>query len=771
MKKEIELLAPGGDIDSIKAAILAGANAIYCGLDKFNARNRAENIIFEDIQGILRLAHKNNCEIFLTLNIILLESEFSTVIKLLNKLINTSIDGIIVQDLGLLYLLSKYYPSLKVHASTQLTTHNEGQIKFLSKLAATRVNLSRELDIKEINDLSTIAHQNNVLTEVFVHGSNCISFSGLCYMSSVNSGNSGNRGRCSQPCRDQYLTTAEGKDFPLNIKDNSAFSDLKELYNAGVDSVKIEGRIKKYHYVYTVVDTWRKQLNNFYQHSEISIDSSQLRKVFNRDFSNSFLKGDINKSVFIDNPRDNSAIYYSEHLNKKEANSSSDNLSIAKKELYDIKTEIITDVKSQIEKLSVDKIPLAIIVSGESGSPLKVKVESIDKSFTIFSTSNLASSGQNLENNKLKSSNKKTSQSIDKELIISRFKTINDTEYFIDKLDLEYLQNNLVIPFKELTVIKKRILFVLNGERETLEPMVIPAIKKQANRNLPSAHNKPSLLLLISSQTDLNLCNDSSAEVYFELPNSFNHKYSELVELFSNNKELIPWFPSVLIGEDYHAAVKFLQQIQPQRIVTNNTGIAFEAFEQGINWTAGPFLNLVNSYSLLCLKEMFNCSGAFISNEINKNQIKRIKKPDDFKLYYSIYHPIVLMTSKVCFFHQVTGCKKYIVDNSCIQKCEKSSFITNLKETSYFIKKTKGNFHNIYNESNFLNADIISDFPDIFSGLLIDLRDIKTETKIENDKSGTVQLFENYINGKQNSTEQLKQSINPSTYTQYIKGI
>ncbi len=118
-------------------------------------------------------------------------------------------------------------------------------------------------------------------------------------MSSVHGGNSGNRGRCSQPCRDQYLTTAEGKDFPLNIKDNSAYSDLRALSNAGVDSIKIEGRIKKYHYVYTVVSSWRKQLQSFYDQDKVNSDDSDLRKVFNRGFSSSFLKGDINKEVFI----------------------------------------------------------------------------------------------------------------------------------------------------------------------------------------------------------------------------------------------------------------------------------------------------------------------------------------------------------------------------------------------------------------------------------------------------------------------------------------
>ncbi|MCK5028995.1 MAG: U32 family peptidase, partial [Bacteroidales bacterium] len=133
MKRKIELLAPGGDIDSIKTAILTGADAVYCGLNKFNARNRAANISFEDLQGIIRLAHKNSCKVFLTLNIIVLDSEIPALIKLLNRLVNTHIDGVIVQDLGLLYLLSKYFKGLKIHASTQLTTHNKGQIQFLSK--------------------------------------------------------------------------------------------------------------------------------------------------------------------------------------------------------------------------------------------------------------------------------------------------------------------------------------------------------------------------------------------------------------------------------------------------------------------------------------------------------------------------------------------------------------------------------------------------------------------------------------------------------------
>lgn len=761
MKREIELLAPGGDVDSIKAAILAGANAVYCGLDKFNARSQAKNISLDSLPGILRLAHKNDCEVFLTLNIIIIEREIPALIGLLNKLANTTLDGIIIQDLGVFYLISKYFPSLNIHASTQMTTHNVGQIKFLSKLNATRVNLSRELNIDEITSLTSAAHENDMLTEVFVHGSNCISFSGLCYMSSVTGGNSGNRGQCSQPCRDEYLTTAEGKNFPLNIKDNSAFSDVTVLADAGVDSVKIEGRIKKYHYVHTVVETWRKQLDSFYAQEKLEGDNSNLRNVFNRDFSDSFLKGDVSRDIFIDSPRDNSAIHRAEvkfgALDQNSTVVKKDNeLSIAKQELYDIKTEIISNVYEQIEKMSVEKAPLIISLSGKIGELLKVVIKTQETSFELFSDSKLI----NID------SNKSSSASIDEALLLKRFKAINDTEYFIEQLSLEGFQNNLFIPFKELTLIKNKIVFELNNKKEVFSHIELPKLEKQNDEKVT-----PSLSLLISSGNDLHLCDETSADIYFQIPNHFKNKLTDLVALFKNNEKLIPWFPAVLMGENYIAAVDLLEQLQPERIVTNNTGIAFAAYEKGIAWTAGPYMNLVNSYSLLCLKEYFNCDGAFISNEISQNQIKKIIKPDNFNLTYSISHPIVLMTTIACMFHQVSGCKKNIVDDKCIQRCKNSASITNLKDVSYYIDKEKGGYHTVYNETDFLNTDIVNDIPDVFNNFFIDLRDIQTNTKVDMDKLKIVKLFESHLHGASDSTAKLKQNIHPTTDSQYSRGI
>uniref|UniRef100_UPI00356A4BD4 peptidase U32 family protein n=1 Tax=Ancylomarina sp. TaxID=1970196 RepID=UPI00356A4BD4 len=508
MERKIELLAPGGDIEAIKAAILAGANAIYCGLDKFNARNRAANISFDDLQGILRLAHQHDCEIFITLNIIIIESEIPALINLLNKLANTSIDGVIVQDLGMLYLLNKYYKSLDVHASTQMTTHNEGHIKFLSNLDVSRVNLSRELNIKEIKELSSIGHENQILTEVFVHGSNCISFSGLCYISSVTGGNSGNRGRCSQPCRDKYVRTAEGKDYPLNLKDNSAYFDIKELYEAGVYSLKIEGRIKKADYVYAVVNSWKKNIQSLYKKQKGGTDNSALYKVFNRDFSNTFLKGDINKGMFIDNPRDNTI----KHLSEKKNYASAQELEVAHLALYQEKDDLKSFIKKNIKELDASKAYLRIRLSGECDQPLKLSVETPEASFDLLSEVPLLRKG---------------SEVLNKEMVLKRFKSINETAYYIDELDMDHLGADLFIPYKELTSLKKRLLFILNGSKECIDPMTLPSLKKSE-----ALTEQAKLSILISSKDDLSLCDEDTGDIYFQLPNSFQNKLTEYLDLF-----------------------------------------------------------------------------------------------------------------------------------------------------------------------------------------------------------------------------------------------
>ena len=661
-RDQFELLAPGGDLDSIKAAIAAGADAIYCGLDRFNARNRATNLTLDNLNGVLHLAHQHNCKIFLTLNVLILESEIPAIIRLLSQLNTTSIDGVIVQDLGLAYILKHHFPQLDVHASTQLNTHNEGQILFLNQLTASRVNLSRELNIDEIKHLAQFGRQHNVMMEVFVHGSYCIGFSGLCYISSARNGASGNRGRCSQPCREQYLPTKTGYNYPLNMKDNSAFGDLEALAAAGVYSLKVEGRIKKSHYVYTVVDNWRKQIDRLCDGVELSGDTRELYTVFNRDFSNAFLQGDFGKSMYIDNPRDHAVKHFSQIYQCQTV----EDVQKVKKKLYDDKTTIIENVAQVTDKLTIES-------KGNSGRSLKGSVD---------------------------------------------------------------------------------------------VPILPPLVHAQ------SMSLAPRLSVLLSSPEEVALSDNAHIDVYYQMPMGLASELASMIDLFQANPNLKPWFQAILIGDDFQAAETFLQTIQPELLVTNNSGVGMLAKKLGLAWIAGPQMNTVNSYSLLCLHQEFAAQGAFISNELNLKQMRHIKRPQNMRSYYSIYHPNTLLTSRQCLFQQTEGCRKIKVNKGCLKRCEKRTSIINLKDNPYVVQKHKGSHNSIYSENNVLNIQVLKDLPHHFTDVLIDLRDIETETKVAASKVELIDQFLELLTELSEPTiTTLTATISPTSNTQYLKGI
>jgi len=770
MVPKIELLAPGGDVEAIKAAIIAGADAVYCGLDTFNARNRATNISFDQLVGVIRLAHQYQCEIFLTLNVVILEREFSSLAKLLTKLANTTLDGVIVQDIGMFYLLKKHFPTLDIHASTQLTTHNIGQIPFLKKLGASRVNLSRELNLREITAMAAVGKKHNTLTEVFVHGSLCVAFSGLCYSTSASVGNSGNRGRCSQACREEYQPTETGNKFPLNIKDNSAFFDLPALIEAGVHSFKIEGRIKGASYVHTVVDSFRKQIDGFLKTGELLEDGERLYKVFNRDFSNAFLRGDLNQSMFIENPRDNSKYHAVDQSNAI----SVVQIQEVEQELNDEKQLINASVDDKIKHLSIDKIPLTLTISGKLDQPLTLTVTTKELSQQQpFADANDSDKGVDIKSFELKSHSnlvKSGKLSIDRETVEKRFKSFNNAEFNLIELCTHALDDGLSIPFKELTVLKNQAALLLNNSKPVIAEVQLPKLVRHPKVTAP-VDAKAELSILICDESDVELASLTTADIYFKLPEAYKRGCTKYVGFLKENPRLIPWFSSVLIGKDYDVAVNILEQVRPELIVTNNTGIAYEANRLGIQWIAGPFLNTTNSYALLAMQEGFDCKGAFISNEINRQQIRNIARPENFKLFYSIYHPILLMASRQCFFQQSVGCEKPRIDNGCMLSCDKSTSITNLKGVSFAIDKQKAGYPSIYNQDQFLNTEIIEDLSDLFDGFMIDLTNIGSGDKKMPEKALLITQFEELLKGNSTVPETLNIMVPESTDSQYHTGL
>lgn len=296
--------------------------------------------------------------------------------------------------------------------------------------------------------------------------------------------------------------------------------------------------------------------------------------------------------------------------------------------------------------------------------------------------------------------------------------------------------------------------------------MKLPGLKRATKQN-----RTPTLSVLISSPEDIDVCRNAEVDIYFQLPGGFKNQKTQLIELFKQNSALTPWFPSILIGDDYLAALEFLEQLHPALIATNNTGVAYEAYKKRIPWIAGPSLNIANSYSLLCLKENFNCKGAFLTNEISCMQMKPIREPGGFSLYYTIYQPVELMSSRQCLFHQVTRCEKHAIDQSCLPQCEKTSTITNLKGERFLIEKSKGNYHRIFSAANMLNTDVFSEVPDCFTGFSIDLRHIKTETITTVGKTTLIALFKAHLSADARATQQLITHIRPAQNKQYESGL
>lgn len=517
-----------------------------------------------------------------------------------------------------------------------------------------------------------------------------------------------------------------------------------------MDSLKIEGRIKGAHYVYTVVENWRKNINTFIETGELYEDDSNLHKVFNRGLTNKFLKGNLTKDMFIDNPRDNSVNYAVDQSNAIDVVQ----IQEVKQELYTDKNAIGATLEEKVKSLSIDKIAITIAFKAVLGEPLTVIItpsKDDQETFEVKSTSLLSEAGQ---------------KSITSKELEKRFKGVITPDYLLEGYDFSELGDNLAVPFRELSELKEKVAFLLNGSKEVIKHTDVAALVQQ-----PKVEEKPTLSMLISDVADLNICDVTDADIYFKLPESFKKRDKTYINIFLENPRLIPWFPAVLIGKDYDEAVKVLEEAKPTRIVTNNTGIAYKAFEMGIAWIAGPLLNTTNSHALITMKEALNCAGAFISNEINKGQIKHIRRPENFKLVYSIYHPILMMTSRQCFFQQTVGCNKPSIEAGCMLKCEKATTITNVKGISFAVDKQKGGYPSIYNHEQFLNMDIVTDLSDLFDEFFIDLTNIGGGSKEQANKVELVKHFEKLLNGDTSVQEELFTMVPINTNDQYQQGL
>ena len=281
----MKIVAPAGNMERFYAAVKAGAQEIYMGLKGFGARRNAENFTLEEYKEAIDYAHKRGVKIFLTLNTIMMEKEMEFLYPNLKVLYEHGLDAVIVQDLGYFKYMKENFPNMEYHGSTQMTVGNHYEAEYLRKLGFTRVVLPREMTFEEIKK---IRENTSIELEIFVSGALCICYSGNCYMSSFIGSRSGNRGMCAQPCRKKYENSSGEKGYLLSPKDQLlGFEEIKKLKDIGIESIKIEGRMKDPNYVFETVSYYRDLIDGIKAQEKSS-------ELFNRGYSKGYFYGNDN---------------------------------------------------------------------------------------------------------------------------------------------------------------------------------------------------------------------------------------------------------------------------------------------------------------------------------------------------------------------------------------------------------------------------------------------------------------------------------------------
>lgn len=314
----IELLAPAGNFEALRAAVDNGADAVYIGGEKFSARKNADNFDLDTMQRALDYAHKRKVKVYGAVNTLISDNEVDELLHYAYDILKAGIDGMIVQDIGIAHLLRETLPHLRLHASTQMAVHNTAGVRYLKEFGFKRVVLARETSLADIKAILAI---KDIEIETFVHGALCVAYSGQCLLSSMIGARSGNRGQCAQPCRLKYkLVDEKGANVAsdivgehlLSTRDLNMLHDLPKLIESGISSLKIEGRMKRPEYVAVVVDKYRKAIDNYYQtgKSDISVaDDADIRQIFNRDFTNGYYFGNNGRDLMSYSRADNRGVY------------------------------------------------------------------------------------------------------------------------------------------------------------------------------------------------------------------------------------------------------------------------------------------------------------------------------------------------------------------------------------------------------------------------------------------------------------------------------
>lgn len=672
--KKPELLAPVGNIEVLKAAVFAGADAVYLGGKEFNARLNAENFSREELTDVIEYCHLFNKKVYVTINILIKDKEIKDVLEYIQYLYSINVDAIIIQDMGLFFLIKKIFSSLPIHSSTQMFIHSIYGVQLLENLGFERTVLARELTGKEIKN---IVNKSKSEIKIFNHGAMCICYSGQCLMSSMIGGRSGNRGCCAQPCRKNYELWENNKKidegYLLSPKDLNATSVFGDIIDSGVHSLKIEGRKKNADYVYTVVSAYRKLIDSYHKFNKAKITNKELKnveQVFNRKFTTGYFTkekltqdelivkdmpknrgvyiGEINKihsnlvyvilsesigigdGLLIKGKENEFGVYLDDFYNKDNKKITQGNvgdtilLKIRKKvklgdKIYKTKNSIL---EKEIKKILSEDFPCKLPIKGQFvfkfNEPIYSKIQYNNICVEYYSRLKIE---------------KAINKAIDKERVEKQINKLGGTPFYFEELTLD-VEDNISIPISQINEIRriqiKKLIYEITDKKRT--KIEIETIEKELKSNITKRNIIKKKLVIKTDRVELidEIIKSDVDEIIFGGDIEFNlNKYLQVINKSkSNNKDIIIAFPTVTRKNYLYNLLNHmdkLKHIDMDGVLLSNYELINIFLNSGIPIEVDYNMHIFNKYTLMQFKEL-NIKLAYLSVELNNNEIDYLTK-------------------------------------------------------------------------------------------------------------------------------------------------
>lgn len=680
-----ELLAPAGSYDILVIAVNAGANAVYLAGQNYGARAFAKNFTIEEIEKAVNYAHLNDVKIHVTVNTLINNFEIIDVISYLFKLYQIGVDAVIVQDFGIIQLLKKLIPDLEVHASTQMALSNYSAIKWAYDNNIKRIVLPREKSIEEIKQIHDQLEKDNLKMdlEAFGHGALCYCVSGNCYMSSYNSGRSGNRGACAQPCRREYRLKYRGYNvgngFLLSTHDLATYNNIQAISDAGVTSLKLEGRMKSGDYIGTIVNSYRNIIDG-----NPGDWQKDLHLVFNRRFTNGYIMNDKPGEVMGRGSSGHEGLYIGDITNIEDTKVT---IEIKNKEIpvilekgdgiafkYNGKIKGIyleNIIKQDDNEIIIDttrrvKVGTEVFISysAKTHESLKqFKNETIKSKIPINVTFNfqndLTASIKveyylddeliNFRHKGIARFEKANNRPITKESIIKQLEKTGGTPFYMEKIKFNDMPDNLFIPISGLNKIRREI---LDKAQELLLNHYTPTKKsvKAARKRIEEFKNnyetyenktnkKAKLSLFANDLSQVRAANGFDLKrIYLDVNCSYNNKkdyYDNIKDILKEAIQIAPeieivWVLSSFINEfELIKANEIIKELESEgyliSVMVDSPG-AEKIFNCPIYGNHN--LNVWNSYTV---ENLSKYKGLILSSELSGREIKEITRKNYIK--------------------------------------------------------------------------------------------------------------------------------------------